>query len=110
MRNADLPERHPRQQHGDEEEQRGDELGRARARGGRLMRMVSVAVVMDDSVVAVGRWGTAGLWGVIARVVLRAVSRPPPRMPRACAAQRNDRRNDAAEQREKDDRLIHKRD
>jgi hypothetical protein len=42
-------------------------------------------------------------------MIVSAVRRASARMPRPRAAQRNDRRNDAAEQREENDRLIHKK-
>jgi len=47
---------------------------------------------------------------MIGRVmIVPAVGRASARMPRPRAAQRNDRRDDAAEQREENDRLIHKK-
>ena len=100
MRNADLPECDPGEDRGNEQKQRRDELGRARAGRGRLGGMMSVVT---------GAMCSGRVRVIVRRVVIVSLRRAAARMPGTCAAQRNDRRDDAAEQREKNDRLIHQR-
>ena len=91
---ADAPQRHPGQHHRDEQEQRGDELGRARAGGRRLGRMaVRRMIVMGRR--ARGRRGHARHGGRCrtdcrpdgARARRRARSRP-----RRCSRAMGERR------------------
>ena len=110
MAEADAPERHPGQHRGDEQEQRGDELGRARARGRRLVFLFLVMRGMDDGVVAMRRRrAVAVIDASMAGVVLGTVSGVgiAARMTRARAGERDQAGDDAAEQRQEDDRLIH---
>ncbi len=99
VREADAVERDPGEHHRDEQEQRGDELGRARARGRRFGVMMIVMTAVRGTVCRRMR-------GVIVRVMI-AIGRAAARMPLPRAGQRDQACDDAAEQRKEDDGLIH---
>src|SRR4051812_24077857 len=71
--------------------------------------MVFMRCVMDHGMRAMWRRRTAAMMGaVVGRVVFRASQRIGARMPRTRAGERDQRRDDAAEQREEEDGLIHR--
>ena len=101
MSEADLHEGDPRQQHRDEQEHRGDELGEARAGRRRLLRvLIGMRVRVHDGHRRGGRCVAAGV------IVVRR--RRPAGEARMRADERDQPRDDEAEQRQKDDGLIHR--
>ncbi len=92
----------PRQQHGDEEERRGDQFGGARAGRGGLVVFRFVMGTMERSRATLRGRRTVTM-------ILRAGPRRPAREPRVRADERDDPGQDGAQQRQKDDRLVHRR-
>ena len=101
LQEADIDQREPGQRRRDEQQARGDQLGRARAlRGG----FGDVVVVMAVIAVAMVVMGDRGMGVAVVVVMLDGV---PARIARMRAKDRDQPREDRAEQRQEDDGLIH---
>ncbi len=109
MAKPHIGEGQPRQQHGGEKENRGDELGGTRACGRRLKRFRLAVRGVENGVRPMrGRCGTRmALVHRAVRVILCADAGRPARMTGACAGERDQGGDDSAKERQKNDRVVH---
>src|SRR5262245_46548486 len=109
MTKPDIREGQPRQQHGGEKEDRGDKFGRTRACGWRLERLRLAGRGIESGMRAL-RGRCAARMAVVdgaVRVILRADMRGAAGITGACASERDESRDDGAEERQENDRVKH---
>ncbi len=108
MAKANIGEGQPRQQHSGEKEDRGDELGGTRA-GGRRFERLRLGVRGIENGMRPIRGRCAARMALVhrtMRVILPDVRRPAG-ITGARASERDQSRDDRAEERQEDDRVIH---
>ncbi|MBA7680700.1 hypothetical protein ES703_89021 [subsurface metagenome] len=102
LEEADVNQREPGQRRGDEQQSRGDQFGRARTLRRRLGRMVVVVPVIVMAMVVMGDRGMR-----MGTVIVMVIDGVPARVACMGAENRDQSREDRAEQRQEDDCLIH---
>jgi hypothetical protein len=108
MAKSDVDESQPRQQHGGEQEYGGDDLGGTRSRGGRFdrFRLRGRGIENGMRALRVRRGARTALVDRAVRMVLDADIRRSAGITGARAGKRDERGDDGAEKRQKDDRVT----
>src|SRR5262245_28057507 len=105
MGKPDIDEGDPRQDHGNHQKRRGDQFGGPGARGGRFVSFFLAMGRRDDGVAMNSRFTM--VWAMVGRGVFGARNGTLARKPGARADQRDNSGKNRAQQRQKDDGLVH---